>query len=165
VLFLAVLLWAAAEIIAFVIVAEHIGVLLAVILVLGVSAAGPFLVRRAGTGVVQHARERIQRGEAPDREVLDGVVLLLGGVLVCVPGFIGDALGLLLLIGPVRHAVIRTLGRRLARRVAAASGGSFVVFGARRPPTGPVVDASSHDGSGTPAPPPPELPEDSEGPA
>ena len=48
---------------------------------------------RSGRGGVEHARQRIQRGEAPDREGLDGVVLLLGGVLVCVPGFIGDFLG------------------------------------------------------------------------
>jgi UPF0716 protein FxsA len=148
VVLLAILLWAVAEIVAFVAVADHIGVLLAIILVLGVSAAGPFLVRRAGTGVVEQARQRIQRGESPNREVLDGVVLLLGGVLVCVPGFIGDALGILLLIGPVRHAVIRVIGRRLGRRVAVATNQSFIVFGGRRPGRGGrVVDAATHDPS------------------
>jgi UPF0716 family protein affecting phage T7 exclusion len=45
------------------------------------------------------------------------VVVLAGGVLVCVPGFISDALGLLLLFGPVRHLLIRVGGRSLARRV------------------------------------------------
>ena len=45
------------------------------------------------------------------------LVILIGGVMICVPGFIGDALGLLLMIGPVRHLVIRTAGHRLARRV------------------------------------------------
>jgi len=34
-----------------------------------------------------------------------------------VPGFVGDALGLLLMIGPIRHLVIRISGVRLARRV------------------------------------------------
>jgi UPF0716 protein FxsA len=151
VLLLALLLYLVAEIAAFVVVAGHIGVLLAVILVVGISLCGPLLVRRAGTGVIEHARQRITRGETPDREVLDGVVLLIGGVLVCIPGFIGDVLGLLLLIGPVRHAVIRTAGRHLARRVTTATG-LPLVFGARMPGSarrrdgaGPVVDAATHD--------------------
>jgi len=37
--------------------------------------------------------------------------------LICVPGFIGDALGLLVMVGPVRHFVIRASAHRLARRL------------------------------------------------
>lgn len=144
---LLLLVYLAAEVVAFVVVAEHIGILLAIILVLGISAAGPMLVRRAGTGVLEHARQRIRRGERPDREMLDGVVLLLAGVMVCVPGFIGDVLGLLLLIGPVRHAAIRLTGHRLGRRVAAASMWSVSAPGfARRGGADPtIVDATTHD--------------------
>jgi UPF0716 protein FxsA len=152
VILLALLLYAVAEVAAFVVVAEHVGILLAVILVLGISAAGPALVRRAGTGVVNHARERIRRGETPDREVLDGVVLLLGGVLVCIPGFIGDAVGLLLLLGPVRHAVIRLIGRHLGRRVASASMWSVSApgFGRRGRVGDTIVDATAHEPGGHP---------------
>jgi UPF0716 protein FxsA len=141
---LIVLVWFAAEIAAFVEVAAHIGILLAVVLVLVVSASGPFLVRRAGLGVLAHARERLARGESPNRELLDGVVLLLGGFLVCVPGFISDVVGLALLIGPVRHLAIRATGRHLARRVASADllGTSRIWAGGRRP-GGPVVDVTS----------------------
>jgi UPF0716 protein FxsA len=141
---LIVLIWIAAEIVAFVEVAEHIGVLLTVVLVLVVSASGPFLVRRAGLGVLSHARERLARGESPNRELLDGVVLLLGGFLVCVPGFISDVVGLALLVGPVRHLVIRAVGRRLARRVASADllRTGRIWAGGRRP-GGPVVDVTS----------------------
>jgi UPF0716 protein FxsA len=170
VLLVALLIFVAAEIVAFVVVAEHIGILLAVVLLLGVSAAGPFLVRRSGSGVIEHARQRIQRGEAPEREVLDGVVLLLGGVLVCIPGFIGDVLGLLLLIGPVRHAGIRLAGHHLARRL----GTSGLTFGAARFPgrpgratrqDGPVVDAATHDrADGRPDWDPPALPADPDDP-
>jgi UPF0716 protein FxsA len=167
------------EIAAFVVVADHIGVLLAVVLVLLISASGPLLVRRAGTGVVEHARQRIQRGETPNREVLDGVVLLLGGVLVCIPGFVGDVLGVLLLIGPVRHAVIRMAGRHLARRVSRATLGTFTL-GSRGPvfrgrtsaPDPTIVDATTHDEpphGGTPGypyggPPPSLLRDPDEGP-
>jgi UPF0716 protein FxsA len=128
--------WFVADVVAFVVVAEQIGVLLAVVLVLVVSASGPFLVRRAGLGVLEHARVRLARGEPPEKELLDGVVLLAGGALVCIPGFIGDAVGLALLVAPIRHLVIRLSGRALARRVQ----GDFVGRASRRGRGGPIID-------------------------
>jgi UPF0716 protein FxsA len=111
------LLVVAAEITAFVVVAEQIGFLWALAILLLVSAVGPLVVRHVGLGVLDQTRERLGQGEVPTRELLDGLVVLIGGVMICVPGFIGDALGLLLMIGPFRHLVIRVSGRRLARRV------------------------------------------------
>jgi UPF0716 protein FxsA len=136
VLVLALAVYVAAEVAAFVVVAEHIGVLLAVVLVLAISACGPLLVRRAGLGVLQRARVRLAQGESPSRDLLDGVVLLLGGALVCIPGFVGDVLGLALLVTPVRHLVIRYSGRALGRRLKH----NFAPPGGRRRRYGPVVD-------------------------
>ncbi|HXR22160.1 MAG TPA: FxsA family protein [Acidimicrobiales bacterium] len=116
-IFLGALLFIAAEIVVFVLVAHQIGFLWALALLIVASALGPFVVRRIGLGVLAHTQERLGRGEMPTRELLDGLVILIGGALICVPGFIGDALGLLLMIGPVRHLVIRAAGHRLARRV------------------------------------------------
>lgn len=115
--FFGLLLALAAEIAAFVLVARQIGVLVAVLLLIGVSAMGPFIVRRVGLGVLARTQERLQEGELPTRELLDGVVILVGGALICVPGFVGDAIGLLLMLGPVRHLVIRMAGHRMAKRV------------------------------------------------
>ena len=67
--------------------------------------------------MLAHTRERLALGEVPTRELLDGLVVLIGGVIICVPGFVGDAVGLLLMIGPVRHFVIRAFGHHLAQRV------------------------------------------------
>jgi len=117
VFFVGLLLVAAAEIAAFWAIAEQIGFLWALAILLVVSALGPFVVRRVGFGVLANTRERLAKGEVPTRELLDGLVVLIGGVMICVPGFIGDALGLLLMISPVRRLVIRVSGSRLARRV------------------------------------------------
>jgi UPF0716 protein FxsA len=111
------LLFVAAEIGSFVLVAGQIGFLWALAILIVVSMLGPFIVRRVGVGMLARTQERLARGEVPTRELLDGLVILIGGVMICVPGFIGDALGLLLMIGPVRHLVIRVAGYRLARRV------------------------------------------------
>jgi UPF0716 protein FxsA len=108
-----------AEISSFVAVAGQIGFLRALAVLLVVSALGPFIVRRVGIGVVAHTQERLARGEVPTRELLDGLVVLVGGFMICVPGFVSDAIGLALMIGPVRHLVIRATGNRLARRIPA----------------------------------------------
>jgi UPF0716 protein FxsA len=82
-----------------------------------VSALGPFVIRRVGVGVLARAQDRLAAGELPTRELLDGVIVLVGGLMICIPGFISDGLGLLLMIGPVRHLAIRMGGRWLGHRV------------------------------------------------
>jgi UPF0716 protein FxsA len=114
---LAACLFFVAEVAAFVAVGEHIGFGWAVLILIAVSALGPFLVKRVGLGILARTQDRLQQGEVPTRQVLDGVVVLAGGILICIPGFISDALGLLLLIGPVRHFVLRVAGLRVAQRV------------------------------------------------
>jgi UPF0716 protein FxsA len=134
VFFVGVLLVVAAEIASFVAVAEQIGFLWALAILVVVSALGPLIVRRVGFGVLAHTRERLERGEMPTRELLDGLVVLIGGAMICVPGFIGDAFGLLLMIGPVRHLVVRASGDRLARRVQRMRTGRWQVVDVRSRP-------------------------------
>ncbi len=148
-----VLLALGAEIASFVVVAEQIGFLWAFAILLVVSALGPFIVRRVGFGVLTHTQERLGRGEVPTRELLDGLVVLIGGVMICLPGFVGDALGLALMIGPVRHLLIRAAGHRLARRVQRL-----------RTDRWPVIDVGGYRPRGDASAPSPELPDRSLGP-
>jgi UPF0716 protein FxsA len=134
VFFISAVLIVAAEIAAFVLVAEQVGFLWALVLLIFVSALGPFVVRRVGSGVLAHTRERLALGEVPTRELLNGLVILIGGVMICVPGFIGDAIGLLLMIGWIRHLVIRAFGRQLARRVQKMPRGRWSFIDARSAP-------------------------------
>jgi UPF0716 protein FxsA len=134
VLFISALIVVAAEVAAFVLVVEQVGFLWAVLILILVSSLGPFVVRRVGSGVLADTRERLALGEVPTRELLNGVVILIGGVMICVPGFIGDALGFLLMIGPVRHFVIRAFGHHLARRVQKMPVGRWGFIDARSRP-------------------------------
>jgi len=114
---LGALIFVGAEIASFVVVAQRIGFFWAFAILIVVSALGPFLVRRVGVGALTHAQARLARGEVPTWELLDGVVVLIGGMMICVPGFISDAMGLALMVSPLRRAVIRVAGNALARRV------------------------------------------------
>lgn len=93
-------------------VADAIGILPTIALLILVSAVGAYLVKREGIGVMRRTQAAVARGEIPGREMLDGALLMGAGALCIVPGFVTDAFGLLLLIPPVR----RFVGSRLVRR-------------------------------------------------
>jgi UPF0716 protein FxsA len=139
--FLGVVVLIAAELVVLVEVARAIGVLPAVLILVLVSASGPWLVRRAGLGVWRRARDRVASGQPPGTEVLDGATLLVGGVLVCIPGFITDVIGLALLARPVRALARRLVLHHFTRRVRT---------GRRRDRRAEVVDVDSHLDRGGP---------------
>ncbi len=90
---------------------ETIGLLIAV------SVVGAWMVRRSGLGVLNQIRVRLNRGELPTGELVDGLLILIAGALMLTPGFITDAVGLLLLFFPTRLAVRSLLLRRFAKNI------------------------------------------------
>jgi UPF0716 protein FxsA len=135
VFFFGALLLVAVEVAAFVAVGAQVGFGWAILLLIGVSALGPFVIKRVGIGVLARAQNRLNGGELPTGELLDGVVVLFGGLMICVPGFIGDGFGLLLMIGPVRHLAIRVGGHWLGRRVETMRPGRWTVIDVGSQPT------------------------------
>ena len=104
------------ELYAFVKVSDAVGFLDALGILIVVSLLGVWLVKRAGLRVWARFNEQLVAGTTPSKEVADGVCLLLAGVLLVIPGFVTDALGLFLLLPPVRAVVRRVVVRRYAGR-------------------------------------------------
>ncbi len=98
-------------------VSQWIGLLNTIGLLLLVSLAGAWLVKRQGLGVMARIREQRMAGRLPATEVFDGALILVAGVLLVIPGFVTDALGLLLLFPPIRSVVRRFVSRRVMREV------------------------------------------------
>lgn len=92
----------AIEIAGFVVVGREIGALATVALVFLSSALGILLLRVQGFGVVTRIQREMDRGRVPGRELAHGVMIVLAGVLLMIPGFVTDIAGLLLFIPPVR---------------------------------------------------------------
>src|ERR671911_803508 len=105
-----------AELAVIVQVAGSVGVLNTIGLLVAVSIVGAWLAKREGLGVLRRVQATTARGHAPSREVADGALILLAGALMIAPGFISDAVALLLLIPPTRAvfrgAVLRSISRR-----------------------------------------------------
>lgn len=98
-----------------------IGVGPTLLLLVGVSVLGAWLVKREGIGVWRRLVEAIRAGRVPGTELADAALILIGGTLLVTPGFITDAVGLSLLVPPIR-AVVRTgllawLAKRARTRV------------------------------------------------
>ena len=104
-LFLAVPL---AEILVIVEVAQKTGILETIGLLLVVSILGAWLVKSEGMGVIRKIQFQLVQGQIPGKELLDGGLILIAGVMMLTPGFITDALGLLLLF-PLTRPIIRRL--------------------------------------------------------
>jgi len=81
-----------------------------VLLVVATAVLGAVLVRVQGLTTVLRARAALDRGELPAAELVEGVLLLLAGFLLLIPGFATDTLGFVLLVPALR----RRLGRALA---------------------------------------------------
>jgi UPF0716 protein FxsA len=104
-----------AEIYVIIQVGEAIGVLPTIALLILDSFLGAALLRSQGRLAWSRFNDALAEGRIPAREVFDGAMVILGGAFLITPGFISDAIGLLLLI-PVSRSVFRGIVARLARR-------------------------------------------------
>lgn len=78
-------------------------------LVVGAGLVGAAIARVEGLRSALRIREQLAAGVAPAAEVVDGLLIAAAGVLLVLPGFISDVLGLLLLLPPVRKLARRGL--------------------------------------------------------
>jgi UPF0716 protein FxsA len=136
------------EIAAFVVVGSKIGVLSTIALVILSSLAGSILLRAQGFGAMQRIRAELEAGRDPGRELAHGFMIVVAGVLLLIPGFVTDVIGLLLFIPPVRDLAWRFLKRRL---VVTSLGTGFGGFRTNRH-RGPTIDLDAEDFSRAPDP-------------
>jgi UPF0716 protein FxsA len=104
-------------------VGQEIGVWWTIAILIADAIIGSLLMRAQGRAAWRRFNEAMAAGRVPAREVIDGALVMFGGLLMLTPGFITDILGFVLLIPPTRAAVRAVLVRRLARRLTVAMTG------------------------------------------
>ncbi len=67
-----------------------IGPLPTVGLVVLTAICGVWLLRLEGMATLTRVQEKLQRGEIPESELLEGIMLIIGGALLLTPGFATD---------------------------------------------------------------------------
>jgi UPF0716 protein FxsA len=93
-------------------VGSWLGVLNTIGLLILISVLGAYLVKRQGVGLVRRVQAELAAGRVPGSALVDGALLLVGGTMLLLPGFVTDAFGLLLLLPPVRAGIRTWLRRR-----------------------------------------------------
>jgi UPF0716 protein FxsA len=120
-------------------VGQVIGPWWTILLLVVASVLGAWLIRREGGRAWRGLTEALQTGRMPARELADGALILVGGTLMLAPGFVTDAVGVLLILPVTRPVARRLLTGVVARRL---TGSASARHGrSRRPgqPGGPVV--------------------------
>jgi UPF0716 protein FxsA len=102
-------------------VGQAIGVWWTIAILIADSILGSVLMRAQGRAAWRRFNDAVRAGRVPAREVLDGALIVFGGLLLLTPGFLTDILGLVLLIPPTRAVVRAVLVRRLEHRMVRAA--------------------------------------------
>jgi len=114
------------EIAVFIQVGGAIGVWPTIGLTVATALAGSLLLRAQGLTTLMRARAQMDSGQLPAREMFEGVCLVLAGALLLVPGFVTDALGLLLFFPPFRELLRVLIARHIAAKAARGEARIFV---------------------------------------
>jgi len=109
-----------AELAILVLIGREVGIVPTLGLVVVTALAGSWLLKREGAGVFRRIQSQLAAGKLPGRELMDGAIVLVAGVLLLTPGVLTDVFGLIGLLPPTRAVVRRYLERRM--RAGLASG-------------------------------------------
>ncbi|MBV9415231.1 MAG: FxsA family protein [Solirubrobacterales bacterium] len=110
------ILWFVAELFVVIKVADAIGAAATILLLIVTWPLGAWALKAQGGAAWRRLSAAVAAGRSPGREVLDGVLVLIGGLLLIVPGFLSDIVGAIALLPPTRSLLRRQLGRNLQSR-------------------------------------------------
>ncbi|MFI7343201.1 FxsA family membrane protein [Streptomyces sp. NPDC050085] len=127
---LGVAAWVVLEIWLLTVVAGAVGGFTLFLLLLAGIVLGAVVIKAAGRRAFQNLNETLRRQqqgivEAGEQRRQGNGLLLLAGLLLMIPGLISDALGLLLLVPPLRTALSRYTERTLEKKMSVATPGSL----------------------------------------
>lgn len=82
-----------------------IGAIATVFLIILTGVIGAWLAKQQGVETLRNAQQQMQYGQVPGVAIIDGLCILVGGLLLLTPGFITDTVGFLLLIPISRNKI------------------------------------------------------------
>lgn len=134
------LMWPLIEIGLFVTLGGAIGLWMTMLIVLGTAALGITLLRSQGLRTAEVLRREMGALRDPVQMAGDGALQVLAAIFLILPGFLTDTLGALLLIPPLRSALIAALSRRFVVRRGGMDDSDDWSTGAMRQDRGTIID-------------------------
>lgn len=99
----------AMEIYLFILIGSRIGAMNTLVVIILTGVLGAYLARTQGLKVIYDIQKSMAQGIMPKKEIISGLMILVGGIVLLTPGFLTDAIGFLLLIPFTREIAIRFL--------------------------------------------------------
>ncbi len=93
-------------------VGEAFGWAPTLLIVIATAVIGSAMLRQQGLATINKARQRLDSGEVPAQQLLEGMLIMIGGVLLLTPGFVTDTFGFLCLVPPTRQWLASKLSAR-----------------------------------------------------
>jgi UPF0716 protein FxsA len=102
-------------------VGQVIGAPWTIVIVVLTGAAGAWLAKLQGLMVIMEIQRDVAEGRMPAPRMLDGVMILIAGVLMITPGLVTDAAGFALLVPAVRYSIRQWMRRKLEQKLSDGS--------------------------------------------
>ncbi len=117
-LILLIIIGGMAELYILIKIGSHIGGFNTILLVVMTAVLGALLARRQSLRTLQQIQLSLSQGQIPAEELIDGVLILFGSILLVIPGVLTDLFALVLLLPVTRTYFKRWLRSRFDRMVA-----------------------------------------------
>lgn len=119
----------AIELYLFILIGGEIGALNTVGVIIISGIVGAWLAKIQGLHVIWSIQRQLQRGKAPAKEMVDGLIVIIGAVFLITPGFLTDVLGLAMIMPGSRRLFGNIVKFMIFRALSKGSfKGSFHVF-------------------------------------
>ncbi len=96
---------------------ELLGPLWTIFLVVLTAVVGAFLLRQQGLSTIARLKNNMSQGKIPAQEIIEGVLLAVGGALLMTPGFVTDTMGFLCLLPFSRQFIAKNIMQRSALKM------------------------------------------------
>ncbi|MCA9401848.1 MAG: membrane protein FxsA [Candidatus Omnitrophica bacterium] len=113
-------------------IGSHIGAATTILIIILTGLLGAYLARLQGFLVLRNIQNDLNQGRIPSEELMDGVMILIGGIVLLTPGFITDTFGFILLMPPSRLIIKSLLKRKFHSMIQNGQIHSNIHFGQQR---------------------------------
>lgn len=115
--FIGLLLLPIIELIIFLLAGNLIGIPETLFVVIGTGILGAILLKKQGLKAIRNVQVQLNQGIMPGDAILDSFCVLIGGVLLLLPGFLTDIVGAIMLIPPTRRIIKVLLMKGIQRKL------------------------------------------------
>lgn len=105
------------EIAVFLLAGKLFGIAETLIFIIGTGVMGGYLLKKQGFKAYKNVQEKLRSGQLPGDAILDGLCVLAGGVLLVLPGFLSDIVGVFILFPPTKKLVKGLLLQSMQRKL------------------------------------------------